>query len=112
MKILEDLFLDQLADMYDAGCRFVKALPKMANAATCPDLKAAIRALLKETVSHAARLKKVFQSFDQRAKGKTCEAAVRPVEEGGEIAANFKGSPTSNAALLSAAQKVEQKWTP
>jgi ferritin-like metal-binding protein YciE len=107
MKTLRDLFLDELADMYDAERRIVKALPKMAKAATCPDLKAAIQAHLKETEGHVTKLEEVFQSFGQKAKGKTCEATVGLLKEGDEIAAEFKGSPAINAALISAAQKVE-----
>src|ERR1035438_6380289 len=95
MKTLKDLFLDELADMYDAERRIVKALPKMAKAATCPDLKAAIQAHLKETEGHVTKLEEVFQSFDQKVKSKTCEATVGLLEEGDEIAAEFKGSPRS-----------------
>jgi ferritin-like metal-binding protein YciE len=107
MKTLEDLFLDELADMYDAEHRIVKALPKMAKAATCPDLKAAFQSHLKETEGHVKKLEQVFQAFDKKAKGKTCEATVGLLEEGDEIAAEFKGSPAINAALIAAAQKVE-----
>lgn len=107
MKTLKVLFLDELADMYDAERRIVKALPKMAKAATCPDLKAAIQSHLKETEGHVKKLEQVFRSFDEKAKGKTCEATVGLLEEGDEIAAEFKGSPAINAALISAAQKVE-----
>src|SRR5450432_2204375 len=107
MKTLKDLFLDEVADMYDAEHRIVKALPKMAMAATCPRLKKAILAHLKETEGHVTKLEQVFQSFDQKAKGKTCKATVGLLEEGDEIAADFKGSPAINAALISAAQKVE-----
>ena len=107
MKTLKDLFLDGLADMYDAERRIVKALPKMAKAATCPDLKAAIQSHLKETEGHVTKLEDVFRSFNQKAKGKTCEATVGLLEEGDEIAREFKGSPAINAALISAAQKVE-----
>ena len=107
MKTLKDLFLDELADMYDAEKRIVKALPKMAKAATCEDLKAAILSHLKETEGHVTKLEQVFQAFDEKAKGKTCEATVGLLKEGDEIAADFKGSPAINAALVSAAQKVE-----
>lgn len=106
-KTLKDLFLDELADMYDAEKRIVKALPKMAKAATCPDLKAAIEKHLKETQGHVTKLEQVFQSCDVKVKGKTCEATKGLLEEGDEIAADFKGSPAINAALISAAQKVE-----
>ena len=107
MKTLEDLFLDELADMYDAEQRLVRALPKMAKAATSPALQAAIRSHLKETEGHVAKLEKVFRAFGKKPKGKKCEATVGLLEEGDEIAADFKGSPAINAALISAAQKVE-----
>lgn len=107
MKLLKDLFTDELADMYDAERRIVKALPKMAKATTCPNLKAAIQAHLKETEGHVTKLEQVFRSFDLKPKGKTCEATVGLLKEGDEIAAEFKGSPAVNAALISAAQKVE-----
>ena len=107
MKTLRDLFLQELADMYDAERRLVKALPKMARAATCDQLKKAILAHLKETEGHVTKVEQVFQSFDKTAKGKTCEATVGLLKEGDEIAADFKGSPAINAALISVAQKVE-----
>ena len=107
MKTLKVLFLDELADMYDAERRIVKALPKLAKAATCSDLKKAVLAHLKETEGHVIKLEQVFQSFGEKAKGKTCEATVGLLKEGDEIAGDFKGSPAINAALISAAQKVE-----
>ncbi len=106
-KTLKDLFLDELADMYDAEKRIVKALPKMAKAATCTDLKAAMQKHLKETEGQVKKLEQVFQAFGEKAVGKTCEATKGLLEEGDEIAAEFKDSPAINAALISAAQKVE-----
>lgn len=106
-KTLKDLFLDELADMYDAESRIVKALPKIANAATCTDLKAAIEKHLEETRGHVSKLEEVFECFGMKANGKTCEATLGLLEEGDEIAADFKGSPAINAAIISAAQKVE-----
>ena len=111
MKTLKDLFMDELADMYDAERRIVKALPKMAKAATCDKLKKALLAHLKETEGHVKKLERVFQYFDEKVKGKTCEATVGLLEEGDEIAADFKGSPAINAAIISAAQKVEHYET-
>jgi ferritin-like metal-binding protein YciE len=107
MKTLKELFLDELADIYDAERRTIKALPKMANAATCEKLKNAILFHLKETEGHVTKLEQVFQLFDEPANGKTCEATVGLLKEGDEIASDFKGSPAINAALISAAQKVE-----
>jgi ferritin-like metal-binding protein YciE len=107
MRKLRDLFLDEVADMYDAERRIVKALPKLVTAATCEKLKAALMAHLKETEGHVTKLEQVFKSLDQKAKGKICKTTVALLEEGGDIVAEFKGSPALNAALISAAQKVE-----
>ena len=107
MKTLKELFLNELADIYDAEKRLVKALPKMAKAATCDDLKEAILAHLKETEGHVQKLEEVFQCFEMKAKGQTCEATVGLLKEAEEIMTEFKGSPALNAALISAAQKVE-----
>jgi ferritin-like metal-binding protein YciE len=107
MKTLKDLFLEEVADMYDAERRTVKALPKLAKAATCEKLKAAFLAHLKETEGHVTKHEQVFQSFEQKPKGMTCKATVGLLEEGAEIATEFKGAPALNAALISAAQKVE-----
>jgi ferritin-like metal-binding protein YciE len=107
MKTLKDLFLDEIGDMYDAERRIVKAFPKLVKAATCEKLKAALRVHLEETEGHVTKLEQIFKSLDQKAKGKTCKTTVALLEEGGDIVAEFKGSPALNAALISAAQKVE-----
>jgi len=107
MKTLQNLFLSELADMYDAEHRIVKALPKMVKAASAESLKAAFRAHLKQTQGHVKKLKQVFQCFDTAATGKTCDATVGLLEEGDGLAAEFEGSPAIDAALIAAAQKVE-----
>lgn len=107
MKMLKELFIAELADMYDAEQRLVKALPKMAKAATCKELQQAILSHLEETKGHVAKLEQVFESIGQPAKAQTCEATVGLLQEGDEIATEFKGSPAINAAIICAAQKVE-----
>jgi ferritin-like metal-binding protein YciE len=107
MKLLTDLFLDELADMYDAEKRIAKALPKMAKAAQAPELKEAFDTHLIETEGHITKLEEVFALFEEKAKGKTCEATVGLLKEGDDIAAEFKDSPALDAALIAAAQKVE-----
>lgn len=107
MKTLKTLFLDELADIYDAEKRIVKALPKMAKAATCEELRDTFEAHARETEGHVTKLEQVFACFDQKAKGKTCEATIGLLKEGEDIAAEYKGSPAINAALIAAAQKVE-----
>ncbi len=106
-KKLPDLFLGELADMYDAEHRIAKALPKMAKAAMSEELKQAVLAHLVETKQHATKIEEIFALFDKKAKGKTCKATVGLLEEADEIAEDFKGSPCNDAALISAMQKVE-----
>jgi len=107
MKTLEDLFLNELKDMYDAEHRIIKALPKLAKAATCPNLKKAFLSHLDETKGQVTKLEQVFQAFGEKPKGKKCEATVGLLKEGDEIAADNKGEATINASLISAGQKVE-----
>ena len=107
MKTLNELFLDELADIYDAEHQLVKALPKMANAATCTHLQQALQSHLEETKGHVTKLERVFACFGQKANGNTCEATAGLLEEADEIAADFDESPAINAALICAAQKVE-----
>jgi len=107
MQPLKDLFLAELADRYDAEKRLVRALPKVARAATCTHLQKLVRSHLAETIGHVKKLETVFKSFGTKVKAKKCEATIGLLKEGDEIAAEFKDSPALNAALISVAQKVE-----
>jgi ferritin-like metal-binding protein YciE len=107
MKTLHDLFLNELADMYDAERRIMKALPKMAKAATSEELRHALQSHLKETEGHVTKLDQVFECFDKKASAITCEATAGLLEEAEELAEEFKGSPAINAAIICASQKVE-----
>jgi ferritin-like metal-binding protein YciE len=106
-RTLRDLFLDELADMYDAEHRITKALPKMAKAVTCDNLREALLTHLKETEGQISKLEQVFEAFGEKAKAKKCKATVGLLEEGDEIVSDNKGTPTINAAVISAGQKVE-----
>jgi len=107
MKTLEGLFLDELADLYDAEHRLTRALPKMMKLATHMGLRDAFASHLKETQKQVDRIEEVFDAFGKKPKAKKCEAIVGLIKEADEIAADNKGCPTINAALISAAQKVE-----
>jgi ferritin-like metal-binding protein YciE len=107
MKTLATLFLDELADIYDAENRLVRALPKMAKAARHEELSAAFETHLEETEGHVKKLQDVFKTFGKPAKAKKCEAIAGLLEEGDQLASENKGSPTIDAALISAGQKVE-----
>ncbi len=75
MKIqsLQDLLVNQVRDLYDAEKQLVKALPKMASAASSPELKKAFEEHLHQTY-HVSRLEEVFKHLSHSAKGKTCKA--------------------------------------
>jgi ferritin-like metal-binding protein YciE len=106
-KTLDDLFLDTLKDIYYAEKQIVKNLPKMAKAATAPELKAGFEQHAEETQAHIERLEQVFELIGKPARGKTCEAILGILEEGKEIMTDFKGTVALDAGLISAAQAVE-----
>jgi ferritin-like metal-binding protein YciE len=106
-KTLDDLFLDTLKDIYFAEKQIVKALPKMAKAATSAQLKAGFEKHLEETHGHVERLEQVFEIIGAPARGKTCEAILGIIEEAKEIMDEFKGTPALDAGLVSSAQAVE-----
>jgi ferritin-like metal-binding protein YciE len=106
-KTLDDLFLDTLKDIYYAEKQIVKTLPKMAKAASSPDLKVGFEQHLIETEGHVERLEQVFEMIGKPARGKTCDAILGIIEEGKSIMEEFKGAPALDAGLVSAAQAVE-----
>jgi ferritin-like metal-binding protein YciE len=105
---LNELFIDELKDIYWAEKHLVGALPKMAKAATSDELRDAIEAHLAETENHVSRLEDVFASIDEKAVAKKCEAMAGLLAESTEIISETeKGSYTRDAGIISAAQKVE-----
>lgn len=106
-KTLNDLFLENLKDIYYAERKILKALPKMARGAQSGDLKAAFEKHAEETQQHVERLQEVFEILGKRAQGKTCPAIEGIIEEGEEVLDSFKGSPALDAGLVAAAQAVE-----
>jgi len=109
MKIesMEDLFLEQIEDLYDAEQRLVKALPKMAEATTSPALRQAFESHLGETKGHVTRLEQVFQALQKNPKGQTCDAMKGLIAEGEEMVSNTDQSPLRDAGLIAAANRVE-----
>jgi ferritin-like metal-binding protein YciE len=107
MKTLKTLFLNELADMYDAEHRIIKALPKMIKTATCEKLQEALQHHLEETEGQVTQLDRVFAAFDEKPKAKKCPAMVGILSEGDDIASENKNTPAINAAIISACQKVE-----
>jgi ferritin-like metal-binding protein YciE len=106
-KGLEQLFVDGLKDLYYAEKKITKALPKMAKAAQGEEVVAAFEKHLAETEAQVERLEEVFELLGQAAKGKTCPAIDGILEEGDEIAKEYKGAAALDAGLVAAAQAVE-----
>jgi len=104
---LHELFLEELADIYNAEQQLTKALPKMAKAAEAEELRQAFEEHLQQTEEQITRLDQVFESLDESMKRKTCKAMQGLIEEGNEVMQEYKGSPAIDAALIAAAQKVE-----
>ena len=104
---LHELFLDELADVYNAEQQLTKALPKMAKAAQNEELRQGFEMHLQETEGQIARLEQVAEALGESIKRKTCKAMKGLIEEGSEMMQEKKGSAALDAALIAAAQKVE-----
>jgi ferritin-like metal-binding protein YciE len=104
---LNDLLIEEIKDLYDAEKQLVKALPKMAKAATNPELKQGFTTHLEETKNHVARLEQVFEQLGAPAKGKTCKAMQGLIEEGTEAIELKAPDAIRDACLIGAAQRVE-----
>jgi ferritin-like metal-binding protein YciE len=107
LTTLDELFMHELKDLYDAEHQLVEALPKMAKAATDSDLKAAFEKHLMETKKQITRLKEVFAECDETPERETCEGMKGLVEESEEVIEDAEEGPVLDAALIAAAQKVE-----
>src|SRR6185437_11125844 len=107
LNTFDDLFVEQLQDLYDAEQRLTKALPKMAAAAHSPALKSAFEEHLRQTQNHVTRLEQVFKSIGKSAQSKTCQAMKGLVEEGSEVIGANGDPNVKDAALIAAAQRVE-----
>ncbi len=106
-KNLQDAFLDELRDTYDAEKQITKALPKMVKAASSPDLRAAFETHLEETKRQINRVEKVFSSLGVPVRGKHCDGMAGILEEGKSIMEEDFDEPTMDACLIAAAQRVE-----
>src|ERR1700704_5138771 len=106
-KNLNDLFLDTLKDVYYAEKQILKALPKMAKAATSDQLRAAFEKHHGETEDQVDRLEKIFELLGKPARGKKCDAIEGIIDEGKQIMEEYADTPALDAGLLAAAQPVE-----
>src|SRR5688572_15036011 len=104
---LHDAFVQELRDTYDAEKQLTKALPKMAKAASSPDLKAAFQTHLEETREQIARLEEVFASLDEKVRGKHCDGIAGIIEEGKAAMEEDYDDSTLDACLIAGGQRAE-----
>jgi ferritin-like metal-binding protein YciE len=107
VESLRDLYLEQLQDLYNAEQQLIKALPKMAKAATSEELKTAIEEHLEETKEQARRIETICEEMGKKATGKKCKAMEGLVKEGSETIDEDMEDSLKDAALIADAQRVE-----
>ena len=104
---LHDAFIEELRDTYDAEKQLIKALPKLAKAAASTDLRAAFETHLEETRGHVERLEQVFESLEEKPRGKHCEGIAGIIEEGKSMMEEEFDDATMDACLIAAGQGAE-----
>ena len=107
LETLDDVFVEQIADLYNAEQQLVRALPKMAQAAHSEELRKAFQDHLQETQGHVRRLEEVKSHISQTVPVETCEAMQGLIREGEEIIGAQGDGAAIDAALIAAAQRVE-----
>ena len=104
---LHDAFIDELRDTYDAEKQLTKALAKLARASSNPKLRDAFESHLEETQGQIERLEQVFESLDEKARGKHCDGIAGIIEEGKSIMEEDFDETTMDACLIAAGQRAE-----
>ena len=107
VESLEELYVDQLRDIFDAENQLLRALPKMVKASSSPELRTAFEDHLEKTREHVRRLEEIFRTLGHPTKGKTCKAMAGLIEEGEELLSNDSDPSVRDAGLIASAQKVE-----
>ena len=107
VETMQELLIDELKDLYSAEKQIVRALPKLAKAATSPDLKQALTNHLKETEGQVTRLERVAEIVAKKLTGKTCVGMKGVLEEGSEVLEDTEKGTIRDAAMIAAAQRVE-----
>jgi ferritin-like metal-binding protein YciE len=107
METLKDLYIHELKDLYSAENQLIKALPKMAKAATNKSLADGFKTHLAETKEHAVRLERILKSHDESTRGPKCKGMEGLIEEGQDMIDEDAEDEVRDAGLISAAQRVE-----
>jgi ferritin-like metal-binding protein YciE len=106
-QALKELYIDELKDIYNAENQLVKALPKMAKAANSEELRTGFEEHLEQTRGHVQRLEQIFKELGEKPSGKKCKGMEGLVAEGQEMMGEDFDDDVMDAALISAAQRVE-----
>jgi ferritin-like metal-binding protein YciE len=104
---LHDAFIDELRDTYDAERQLLKALSKLAKAASSPELRQAFETHREETQGQIERLEQVFESIEEKVRGKHCDGIAGIIEEGKSIMEEDFDDSTMDACLIAAGQRAE-----
>ena len=104
---LHDAFIDELRDAYDAEKQLIKALKKMAKAATSPELRDAFESHMQETEGQVSRLEEVFGLLEEKPRGKHCEGVAGIIEEGKGVMEEDFDEGTLDACLIASGQRAE-----
>ena len=104
---LKSLLIDELRDIYHAERQLVRALPKLAKAATSPDLREALESHLAETEEQVSRVEQAFELLNESAKTKTCAGMMGIVEEGSELIKESDKGAALDAGIIAGAQRAE-----
>ena len=107
LESLDDLFVHELRDLYDAEQQLIQALPLMAQAAKSPELRQGFETHLEETREHARRIERIFSALGSAPSGKSCKAMQGLIAEAKETIDQDADPDVMDAALIVAAQKVE-----
>ena len=107
LENLQQLYLKELRDLYDAEKQITQALPKLIDAASNPELKSGLEEHLEVTQTQISRLESIFQSLNEKPAGETCKGMKGVIKEGDEIVSAGGDPATVDAGIISAAQRVE-----
>jgi len=107
LESLEELFVDNLKDLYNAENQLIKAIPRLTRAARHAELKSMFEQHLEETRTHAERIEQIFQMLDRPVRGKKCKGMEGIIDEGKELIGQGGEPSVVDAGLIGAAQRVE-----
>ncbi len=104
---LQELYVEQLRDLYDAEQQIIKALPEMIDAAQSDNLKEALNEHLDVTKEQASRLEKIFNTLGEKPKGERCKGMQGVLAEGSDLVGKIDEGEVRDAAIIASAQRVE-----